>query len=375
MCTDVDRNDKSRVCVPGSVKVIGRRQVELYSRLIHTVDHVTGTLAPEFDALDAFLAHTWAVTVTGAPKQVAIEFIEQNEKSARHWYGGAMGCIGFNGNLNTGLTLRSARIKNGVAQVRVGATLLSDSDPIAEEQETRLKASAVLAAVRPPSSMNAKKIEDIGSYVKSRGGESLRVLMVDHRDSFVHNLGSYFREMGVSLVTLRSGLARERLQTESFDLVVLSPGPGRPEDFNMAQTLALCESLGVPVFGVCLGLQGIVEYCGGTLSQLSTPMHGKPSRVKHLGEGMFEGCQQSFSAGRYHSLHAVDVPPCLTIEAKTEEGIVMGVVHSDLPWMAVQFHPESIMSQGQQNGKRVIANVVQYVISRQGEQLATAVCG
>lgn len=83
MCTDVDRNDKSRVCVSGSVNIIGRRQVELYSKLIHTVDHVEGRLLAGYDALDAFLTHTWAVTVTGAPKHSAMQFIEDNEKTAR----------------------------------------------------------------------------------------------------------------------------------------------------------------------------------------------------------------------------------------------------------------------------------------------------
>ena len=107
MCTDVDRNDKSRVCVPGSVKVIGRRQIEIYSRLIHTVDHVEGELRPEFDALDGFLSHTWAVTVTGAPKLWAMRLIEQEERSPRRWYGGAIGRMTFDGNMNTGLTLRT----------------------------------------------------------------------------------------------------------------------------------------------------------------------------------------------------------------------------------------------------------------------------
>ena len=89
MCTDVDRNDKSRICRPGSVQVIGRRQIEMYSRLIHTVDHVEGRLRDGFDCLDAFLTHTWAVTVTGAPKLAAMEFIEAHERSPRAWYGGA----------------------------------------------------------------------------------------------------------------------------------------------------------------------------------------------------------------------------------------------------------------------------------------------
>ena len=121
MCTDVDRNDKSRICKPGSVRVIGRRQIEMYSRLIHTVDHVEGYLREKYDALDAFLVHTWAVTVTGAPKVWAMQFIEDHERSPRHWYGGAIGRIAFDGNLNTGLTLRTIRIRDGVAQVAARA--------------------------------------------------------------------------------------------------------------------------------------------------------------------------------------------------------------------------------------------------------------
>ena len=148
MCTDVDRNDKARVCVPGSVQVIGRRQIEMYSRLIHTVDHIEGRLRPEFDALDAFLTHMWAVTVTGAPKAWAMQFIEDNEDSRRRWYGGAVGKIGFDGSMNTGLTLRTARIADGIAAVRVGATLLYDSDPESEELETHIKARALLETLR-----------------------------------------------------------------------------------------------------------------------------------------------------------------------------------------------------------------------------------
>ena len=148
MCTDVDRNDKSRVCVPGTVTVIGRRQIEMYSRLIHTVDHIEGRLLPGRDALDAFLTHMWAVTVTGAPKAWAMQFIEDNEGAPRRWYGGAVGKIGFDGSMNTGLTLRTAHIRNGVATVRAGATLLYDSDPESEERETHIKARALLETLR-----------------------------------------------------------------------------------------------------------------------------------------------------------------------------------------------------------------------------------
>jgi len=130
MCTDVDRNDKSRICVPGSVRVIGRRQIEMYSRLIHTVDHIEGRLRPEFDALDAFLTHMWAVTVTGAPKNWAMQFIEDHEPTPRRWYGGAVGYIGFDGSMNTGLTLRTrdqiARFFQGLTPVGSGLSLIAD---------------------------------------------------------------------------------------------------------------------------------------------------------------------------------------------------------------------------------------------------------
>src|SRR6201995_661406 len=123
MCTDVDRNDKARVCMPGASKVLARRQIETYSKLFHTVDHVEGILRPGFDSLDAFLTHAWAVTVTGAPKLWAMQFVEDHERSPRRWYAGAIGVINFDGSINTGLTIRTIRMKDGLAEVRVGATL------------------------------------------------------------------------------------------------------------------------------------------------------------------------------------------------------------------------------------------------------------
>ena len=343
MCTDVDRNDKSRVCEPDSVRVIGRRQVELYSRLIHTVDHVEGHLQSQFDALDGFLSHMWAVTVTGAPKRAAIAWIEQYEHSARRWYGGAIGCMTFNGNMNTGLTLRTVRMKQGIAEVRAGATLLFDSDPQAEDAETRLKASALMAVIRSPATASIQRDS------LPQAGQGLRVLLVDHEDSFVHTLSAYLRRTGAEVQTLRAGLARERL-TAGFrpDLVLLSPGPGRPDDFGLRKTLDLLIQQQLPTFGVCLGLQGIAEYFGGQLGQLAEPMHGKVSTVSLLASRIFDGLPASFAVGRYHSLHAArdSLPDCLQVVMQTEEQTIMALEHRSLPIAAVQFHPESIMTMG-----------------------------
>jgi anthranilate synthase len=349
MCTDVDRNDKSRVCEAGSVRVIGRRQIELYSRLIHTVDHVEGRLRPEFDALDGFLSHAWAVTVTGAPKPAAIRFIEQQERSARRWYGGAIGRTGFDGDMNTGLTLRTVRMQGGVAEVRAGATLLHDSDPAAEEAECRLKASALLAAIR-----------GLAPAAPALGRElhpGRRVLLIDHEDSFVHTLAGYFREAGAAVETLRPALARAELRGGAApDLVVLSPGPGRPADFAMAETLDLLLRRRLPVFGVCLGLQGIVEHFGGSLDILDRPMHGKPSRVHNLGGRLLAGLPEHFTVGRYHSLHAssLTLPPALQVTAQAEDGTVMAIEHETRPIAAVQFHPESIMTRAGDIGLPIV---------------------
>ena len=363
MCSDVDRNDKSRVCEPGSVKVIGRRQIEMYSRLIHTVDHIEGRLREGMDAFDGFLSHAWAVTVTGAPKLWAMRFIEENEKSARAWYGGAVGMVGFNGDMNTGLTLRTVRIKDGIAEVRAGATLLYDSNPEEEEAETELKASAMLTAIRDTSLGNAS-----GSGRQTASvGDGLQILLVDHEDSFVHTLANYFRQTGANVTTIRTPVPEGFLDELNPNLVVMSPGPGNPGDFDCAATIATVRKKGLPLFGVCLGLQAITEAFGGELSQLDIPVHGKPSRISLQENSLiFSGLSGDVTIGRYHSLHAnpETLPTQLRITAETQDGVIMGLEHQSEPIAAVQFHPESIMSLGQDAGMRMIENVVAHLATR-----------
>ncbi len=360
MCTDVDRNDKARVCEAGSVRVVGRRMIELYSRLIHTVDHVEGRLRGDFDALDAFLSHAWAVTVTGAPKRRAMQFLEDTERSPRRWYGGAFGRIGFDGGMDTGLTLRTIRMKDGVAFVRAGATLLSDSDPDAEDAECRLKAAAFRDAIRGVAVKPARVA------VSVQPGRGKRVLLVDHDDSFVHTLADYFRQTGAAVTTLRHGHARTALRADPPDLLVLSPGPGRPADFDIGGTIDAALALGVPVFGVCLGLQGLAERFGGALDVLPEPMHGKASEIRVLGGRLFDGLPEGLRVGRYHSLVARrdSLPPELAVTAESRDGCVMAVEHKNLPLAAVQFHPESILTLDGGHGLTLIANVMTRLAGR-----------
>ena len=364
MCTDVDRNDKARVCVPGTVRVIGRRQVELYSRLIHTVDHIEGRLRPGLDAFDAFLAHMWEVTVTGAPKQWAMQFIEDHEDAPRRWYGGAVGFAGFDGSMNTGLSLRTARVEGGVATVRAGATLLYDSDPDEEERETILKAQALVDALEAP-------VGDGGTphapASQAAEGAATRVVLVDHQDSFVHTLADYFRQAGAEVVTLRFGFDEALLDEYAPDLVVLSPGPGRPSDFGCADLLRAIDARGLASFGVCLGLQAMVEYDGGTLDVLPYPAHGKPGKVDVAGGRLLAGLEGGFVAGRYHSLYATPaaVPSCFEVTAATEDSsgakVAMAIEDERRRRWAVQFHPESILTAAGRTGHQVIGNVLSFV--------------
>src|SRR5262249_7738751 len=138
-----------------------------------------------------------------------------------------------------------------------------------------------------------------------RPGLGKRILLADHQDSFVHTLANYLRQTGAEVVTLRAPFPAAELDALRPDLVVLSPGPGGPTDFDRSGMPAAALERGRPVFGVCLGLQGMVEHFGGELGVLGYPMHGKPSRVRVLGGRLFEGLPAEFTAGRYHSLFAI----------------------------------------------------------------------
>ncbi|MGC2415905.1 MAG: gamma-glutamyl-gamma-aminobutyrate hydrolase family protein, partial [Stellaceae bacterium] len=197
-----------------------------------------------------------------------------------------------------------------------------------------------------------------GAMPAAQSARGRKVLLIDHEDSFVHTLAGYIRTTGAEVTTLRHDFARAQLKGGLRpDLVVLSPGPGRPKDFAIGETLDLLLERGIPVFGVCLGLQGIVEYFGGLLSVLEVPMHGKPSVVRALPGRLLRGLPERFTIGRYHSLYAVreGLPAVLKVVAETEDdGVVMAIEHVSLPIAAVQFHPESVMTSPAEIGMPII---------------------
>lgn len=363
MCTDVDRNDKARVCEPGSVKLLGRRLIELYAGLIHTADHVEGRLREELDSIDAFLSHMWAVTLTGAPKRKAMQLIEQLEPEARGWYGGAIGALLLNGDIDTGITIRTAHIQDGQTHYRVGASLVYDSVGAEEEMETRTKAQAFFRALDVTECDVATAVPpDVAPIVP----RSPRIVLIDYEDSFVHTLADYFRQAGAEVMTFRHTLPMPQLLALAPDMVVHSPGPGQPSEFALPARILALAGQGIPQFGVCLGLQGIVEAYGGRLGQLAAPRQGKRWRIINTGSGLFDGMPERCRVGAYHALYALrqDFPEALQVTAETEDGVIMAIRHRSLPIEAVQFHPESILSMEGNAGMQMIRNVVSGLLAK-----------
>jgi anthranilate synthase/aminodeoxychorismate synthase-like glutamine amidotransferase len=185
---------------------------------------------------------------------------------------------------------------------------------------------------------------------------SVRVLVVDHHDSYTWNLMHLVAAVTGELPDLVQHDEPGAYVAADITHVVLSPGPGSPADeadFRLGRRL-LAESR-LPILGVCLGMQGIVTTYGGRVAP-GRPAHGVVSRIDHDGRGVFAGLPAGFAAVRYHSLVATDVPDCLEVSARAEDGTVMGVRHRSRPIEGVQFHPESILSE---HGRRLVANFLE----------------
>lgn len=181
---------------------------------------------------------------------------------------------------------------------------------------------------------------------------SLNVLLIDNFDSFTFNLVDELRRRGARVQVYRNDLAAEEalalaLSLPAPRLIVLSPGPGRPEDAGCCQeliTITLALSQRLPLFGVCLGLQAMVQALGGQVGPAGEVVHGKSVWIEHTGVGIFAGLPSPMLAGRYHSLAARELPDELEVTASTRGELVMAVAHSSAPLAGVQFHPESILT-------------------------------
>jgi anthranilate synthase/aminodeoxychorismate synthase-like glutamine amidotransferase len=182
----------------------------------------------------------------------------------------------------------------------------------------------------------------------------VRVLVVDNYDSFTYNLAQYIGELGAEPVVYRND-ALSPLEADKVKPthLLISPGPGRPEDAGYSMEYLTTLGTEIPTLGVCLGLQAAVVAFGGSVGHAPEPRHGKTSPISHDGLGVFTGLENPFTATRYHSLAAIEVPDVLVQTAFSDDGVLQGVRHTAHPIEAVQFHPESIMTT---QGKELLAN-------------------
>lgn len=181
-----------------------------------------------------------------------------------------------------------------------------------------------------------------------------RILVVDNYDSFVFNIVSYLVQLGAE-VDVRRNDEVDIDTALTYDGILISPGPGTPQDAGICMELIKAAEGRVPVFGVCLGHQAIAAVYGAVVDRAPELLHGKTSEVTHEGQGVFAGLRVPFTATRYHSLAVEDdtVPACLEVTARSESGVIMGVRHRDYDIEGVQFHPESVLTEG---GYRILAN-------------------
>ncbi len=357
MLVDLGRNDLGRVCSNGTVEVDEWFTVERYSHVMHLVSNVTGDLRPDAGATELYRALLPGGSVSGTPKIRATEVIADVEPVPRGEFTGSFTYLSFDGGLDANLLIRSAFFPGGVptAYVYAGAGIVHASDPAREWKETCLKAAAVLEAIGGVRSRGfpwapPRRLRSWSPTVPEHQHPDCRVLLIDNYDSFTFNLAQYLGALGAAVEVVRNDRATvAELRSRAPTHLVVSPGPGRPEDAGVSIE-AVRAFEGTPILGVCLGHQSIVSAYGGVVGEAPVPFHGKSSDVRCVSRGgpddLLAGLRSPLRVARYHSLVARSVPDVLEVTACTEDGLVMAVQHRDRPTYGVQFHPESILTDG-----------------------------
>ena len=368
MLIDLARHDLHRVC--DGVRIEAYRSALVLETVVHTEATVKGTLKPGHDALDALFSCLNAGTLVGAPKKKAMEIIARLEGEPRRYYGGTLLHVLPTGDLRGTILIRTGFLAGDRLTLQAGATLLLDSDRDYEFWECGAKARSLLDEIghgdlcfgggEPPAIVAGHPVERprdawLEAFPRASGAVGPRLLLVDNEDSFTWNLVALFRGLGCELSVVRSNLRVDDLG--AFDGVVLSPGPSSPSDAGWLLDYVRRAAGAVPVFGVCLGMQAMVEGLGGQLGRMIRPLHGKQRPVRFAAPSrFFEGLDDGFLAARYHSLHGVRLPASLALTAVDDDGVALAVEGPATwpPFVGVQFHPESFLTGAP--GVRLAAN-------------------
>ncbi|MCA1819636.1 MAG: chorismate-binding protein, partial [Halobacteriales archaeon] len=349
MLVDLVRNDVARVALPGTVRVAEWGSVERYRHVMHLASRVEGDLRPGTGFADWLAALFPGGTVTGAPKVRAVQRILEAEPVPRGPYTGSAGYLSWSHNAAWNILIRTVVLSGGEAHVCAGSGIVADSDPRREWKEAQRKARALLdAATGAAVAAGPGRLGEVTRHrswapgrLAARHAEA-RVLLIDNYDSFVHNLADAFAALGARTCVVRNDTDwRAALRESEATHVVLSPGPGWPDEAGASLQVAREMHGRLPILGVCLGHQAIGQAAGGRVAaHPAGPVHGTPSPVLHTGAGLFAGLPSPLQGARYHSLVVQDVPAGWAVDARLADGTVMALRQGTT--FGLQFHPESL---------------------------------
>ena len=358
MLIDLARHDLHRVCE--NVTVSQYREALVLETVAHTQATVTGTLKSEYNPIDAVFSCLNAGTLVGAPKKKAMEIIHSLEKKEREFYGGNLLHVFPNGDTRATILIRTAVIKEDEFTIQAGATILHESDENFEYWECGAKARSLLTELEfenlcfktgpAPEFVSSQTVINTRNFYgqpfqQSESNAPKKLLLIDNEDSFSFNLAALFSSLGCKIDVVRNNVTN--INYSLYDGIILSPGPSSPADAgNLLEIVKTCAGK-LPVFGVCLGFQAMVEALGGTLNRMKVPLHGKVRNVIKTTDSLsLHGIPDEFLAARYHSLYASRVPDTLKITAKDANNIPLafeGPTHWP-SFVGLQFHPESFLT-------------------------------
>jgi anthranilate synthase component I len=366
MLVDLARNDLARICQAGTRYSPQLLKVDRYSHVMHLVSRVAGRLRDGMDALHACQATMNMGTLTGAPKVRAMQLIREHEKRRRDHYGGALGYLSGNGDMETCIIIRSALVVDGVARVQAGAGVVIDSSPELEARETASKAAAVISAIRnahhPWPAVATRLPESSTSLSQVVADAAPNIVLLDNFDSFTWNLVDQLRSEGFPVTVFRNDVPLATVIAAlkpPRSLLLLSPGPGHPSEAGIMPQLLKMLRGKVPIVGICLGHQAIVDAYGGETGNARAIFHGRHSMIWHNEGQMFSGLPCPLQVARYHSLAGTRIPPELEVVA-TIDDTVMAVTNQRDRVCGFQFHPESIMTP---HGNRLLQQTIAWALA------------
>ncbi len=348
MLVDLLRNDIAKVSVPGTVRVPERMSVERYRHVMHLVSRVEGELRPGTGFADWLAAMFPGGTITGAPKHRACLRIHGAEPVARGPYTGSAGFLSWSHNAHWNILIRTLVLHGGAVHAHAGSGIVADSIAAHEWQEAGHKAQALLDAATGAGRPGGTRLGEVSRHDAwaprlPSAQSNARVLLIDNYDSFTYNLADYCAALGADVRVIRNDVPwRPVMASYKPTHIILSPGPGRPEDSGTCLEI-LGDPPDVPILGVCLGHQAMGLVSGAEIA-LVPPVHGKTAPIYHHHTGLLADLPTAFLAARYHSLVVAreGLPQAWSVDAWLQDGTIMAMHDPGRRWYGLQFHPESI---------------------------------